>query len=168
MKLNFALARRLQEWDFSKISDTPFHIMVPQKTNFSALYFDYSLIAAIAFAIVWERKKMAYPDKIFTLEEQKAEENKFLELLDGQALEDAQRALWNAFCDFFRALATDLQRIAFAAQTAKEEGEKMNESIRTMIQAEAQSQLSLAKTMLHKVGGTSGESADSSDGVGGS
>lgn len=33
LRLDFFLARKLSQWDFSKISPTPFHIMVPTKTG---------------------------------------------------------------------------------------------------------------------------------------
>lgn len=164
LKLDFALARKLQEWDFSSVSDTSFNVMVPQKTDFNALYYDFSLMGSIAFAIVWERQKLAQPDRVFTPVEQRAFETAFTAELDGETLDALQSALWEAFCDFFRKLATDLRRIVLVSKTAEEESAKTTQALQEMIHEEARKQVESARKTLSDVGVRSGECAVCSDG----
>ena len=166
LRLDFFLARKLSQWDFSKISPTPFHIMVPTKTAFNELYYDLGLLGAIAFAIVWERKKLEAPEGDFSPEAQTAAELEFTRELDGETMEALQTALWEAFCDFFRKLAGDLRKISLAQKTAAEESEKLNAQIVETIQKTAALQMESLQKKLKNAGDLSGEWPVSSDGAG--
>ena len=126
LRLDFYIARKLGQWDFSKVSDTPFSIMNPAKTAFNQLYYDMGLLGAIAFAIVWERQKLSQPEGDFSPTAQTAAELDFTRELDGETLDALQSALWESFTDFFRKQASDLKRICLAQKTAEEENAKLS------------------------------------------
>lgn len=166
LRLDFNLARGLSRWDFSQVFQTPFNVMVPTKTAFGELYYDLGALGAIAFAIVWERKKLEEPEGDFSHEAQAAAELKFTSELDGETMEALQNAIWEAFCDFFRKLAGDLKKISLAQKTAAEESEKLNQQIAAVIREAAAEQLESIQRTLKNPGGASGDLPVSSDGAG--
>lgn len=121
LKLNFTLAKKISQWDFSSVSATPFNLMLPSKSAFQEIYNDYGLIASIAFAIIWEREKLRHPETDYTTAMQTAAELAFTDELDGSALEAVRAALWESFVDFFPSLASDLRRVSLAQKAVLEE-----------------------------------------------
>ena len=166
LRLDFYIARKLGQWDFSKVSDTPFSIMNPAKTAFNQLYYDMGLLGAIAFAIVWERQKLSRPEGDFSPTAQTAAELDFTRELDGETLDALQSALWESFTDFFRKQASDLKQIRLAQKTAEEENEKLSLQIVQTIQKAAEAQLETLQSNLKAVGEQSGEWPGSLDGAG--
>lgn len=166
LRLDFYIARKLGQWDFSKVSETPFNIMNPTKTAFNQLFYDLGLLGAIAFAIVWERRKLSNPEDDFSSTAQTTAELDFTRELDGDTLDALQSALWESFCDFFRKQASDLKQISLAQKTAEEENEKLSSQIVQSIQKAAEVQLETIQKKLKVVGEQSGEWQGSLDGAG--
>lgn len=166
LKLDFGLAKRLAKWDFSEVSATSFCIMQPAATDFGKLYYDFGLLAAIAFAIVWEREKREHPEKEYTPEEQTRREMEFSDSLCGADLAAIQKALWSAFMDFFPSVESDLRKIDLSAQVAIAENERVMEQMPKVFQEVTAKNLAMLQKELTNPGESSGGRPENLAGVG--
>lgn len=166
LKLDFGLAKRLAKWDFSDVSDTRFHILCPSDCHFGKLYYDFGLLAAIAFAIVWEREKRNHPEKEYTPEEQTRREMEFSDSLCGSDLAGIQKALWSALMDFFPSVESDLRKISLSAQVAIAENERVMEAMPQVFQKVTEKNLEALQEELTNPGESSGGRPGNLAGVG--
>lgn len=111
LSLNFLIVRNVDKTDFSAITDDPPRIMNLAKHDMQKLYYDLSVLSALAFAIVWHKRAAADSAADVSDERLRQEESRFLANLNGQNFEALRNALWNALEEFLPHLAGDLERI---------------------------------------------------------
>lgn len=173
LDLNFAIVRELDRWDFTSVSPNGFRLLTDgfagDGAEIERLYHDFGLISAMVFAILWIRRKHAGELPPETSQEEA--EIQFLSTVDGAVLEPMRVAFWEALMDFFPSVRRDLKRVQIVANEARNvlqaEADLLDEESAVATRQNTRKMIQQAKKEMWKqVGGLSGESVDSLDGVG--
>jgi hypothetical protein len=150
-------ARRIDQSDFSALTDKKFSILVPEKGVFMEVLTNSSLVFAMIWAINQDRVQENLG--IDPAENPEEAELAFLDSLDGSAITAGRRAFWGALSAFFPAHKTAL--LTLIQQLAKTEA-KIGLEIRALIpdlervmNKEIKNEVAKARDALTKVGGKS-------------
>lgn len=93
-ELDLAIARRIDNSDYTDVSDVKISMLRPTDQMIQELLLNPALCAAIAYTAISPKELEVLGDS----EEERQEH--FAALLDGAALERTQEAVWDAFSDF--------------------------------------------------------------------
>lgn len=106
-RLTLASARRVDDSDFSALTDKEFSVLRPDRELFGELLTNTPLAFAVVWAIVYpQANRIAdFPT------DYDAAEMEFLEGLDGSAMTRGRQALWRSLADFFPDLKTALSTL---------------------------------------------------------
>lgn len=99
VSLDLAGARRIDNSDFSSLTDEEFSIVKPDKRTFMLILDNSSLLFAMIWAVVQPQVK----EKLGVDPEEDLEkaEAAFLTNMNGRAIEEGREAFWQAIADFF-------------------------------------------------------------------
>ena len=145
LSLNFLIVREVDKSDYSAITDTPPRIMKLAESDLKALYYDLATLAAMAFAIVWHKRRLNDPTADVSDATYQQMETAFLTNIDGTNSETLRSALWQALSAFLPLLAGDLLRIQendlFARQELASHQGEINQFNRDNIQRAIQREI---------------------------
>ena len=172
LSLNFLTVRNVDKTDFSAITDNPPRIMNLAKFDMQKLYYDMSILSALAFSIVWHKRAIVDPSADVSENSLRDQETKFLANINGQNFDALRTALWNALEDFLPHLAGDLERIrkndalgrAEIASRAEQIDEFNKKAIQQTIQQTLEREFAKVEKTIH--GEQSGDSLAPSVGAG--
>jgi len=107
--LTLAGARRIDNSDFSAVSDKEFSILQPDREFFARVLGDSNLLCAIVWAVVYPQAEDQLG--IDPTKEPEQAEAAFVERIDGPTLQNIKQAFVEALADFFQEQKTALSKL---------------------------------------------------------
>lgn len=177
LTLTMAVVRRVDNSDFSALTDKKFTLLKPDKSLFTEILTDTPLVFAIIWAIVQPQVREQFgkvpepdtvsedhprnpQDLIDTLTPEQAEEE-FLEGLDGETIVKGRETLWGAIACFFpehkTALLTLQRQYKKQHETLGREVEALEPELEKIFGEEIRERLTEAKSYLRNQFKTHGE-----------
>ncbi|MDO4584900.1 MAG: hypothetical protein Q4D62_12450 [Planctomycetia bacterium] len=102
-KITMETAMRLNRWDFSQVYDRPVNLYAPDEQLLKDLTLNAGLLIALVYAICKPTIDERYKDvaDVSTDGSPSPRELQFLRGIDGEAIENARTAIFEALADFF-------------------------------------------------------------------
>ena len=150
VKLTLAAARRVDNSDFTEITQDEFSMLNPSRELFTDILTNTSLLFAIVFAIVRPQVKanlgIDLDEEGLSADDQLARyvraEEAFVAALDGPAISSGREAVWGSVVDFFpehkTALSTLKNQLTKAQERIEAEVKKLEPEMEAMIEREIQ------------------------------
>jgi len=152
-------ARRIDEADYSNLTELGFSILSPEKAVFLELMTNSSLV----FAMIWTLNQDRAKDNlgIDPAESYDEAELAFLDSLDGPTMERGKRAFWGSLANFFpqhqTALLTLIHQMEKGEKRIGLELQALIPDMEAVMTKEIKAGVREAKEELRKLGGPFGE-----------
>lgn len=148
--LTMAAALRIDQSDFSAITEKPFSILRPGRELFVSLMEDGPLLFAVIYATVRPQVAKQFPE----LSDEDAQ-LEFLDGLDGRSVEDARESFWRALSDFFPRYRTDLSLLKEQSDKAAfklgQEIARLGPEVETLLAGEIEQQMETLRTRFREM-----------------